>query len=120
MKIVDTVMRTLGYAPHRERKEVIVSDGATEIPLDDFLQFYSATNSGEYITPGNAMTITAVYACVGRIAETLAQMPIKIYRIGADGGRYEDPSHTLHRILAVRPHEWQTSFEFREMAAQII
>ena len=120
MKIVDTVMRTLGYAPQRERKEVIVSDGATEIPLDDFLQFYSATNSGEYITPGNAMTITAVYACVGRIAETLAQMPIKIYRIGADGGRYEDPSHPLYRLLAVRPNEWQTSFEFREMAAQIL
>lgn len=120
MKMMDSIMRTLGYQPHQERKEITVSDGATEISLDAFLGLYSATNSGEYITPFNAMGITAVYACVGRIAETIAQMPVKIYRIGRDGGRYEDQSHPLHRLLAVHPNDWQTSFEFREMAAQLL
>ena len=120
MKIVDSVMKSLGYEPHKERKEITVSDGATEIPLDTFLGLYSATNSGEYITPFNALAITAVYACVGRIAETIAQMPVNVYRVGADGGRYEDQSHPLYRLLAVRPNDWQTSFEFREMAAQLL
>ena len=119
MKIVDTLMRTLGYTPQRQYKDITVSDGATEISLDDYLGLLTATSSGEYISPGNAMGVTAVYACVGLLSETLAQLPVKVYRVDKTG-RHEDLTHPAYRLLAVRPNEWQTSFDFRVMAMQLL
>jgi HK97 family phage portal protein len=73
--------------------------------------------SGEYVSPDSALRCSAVYSCVGILAESIAQLPLKLYRRTA-GGKEEVEESPLRRILGWKPNEWQTSFEFREMAMQ--
>lgn len=61
------------------------------------------------------MRSSAVYACVRILAETLAQVPLIIYRRRADGGRERAESHPLWDVLHNLPNPAQTSFNFREM-----
>ena len=72
-----------------------------------------STSSGEYVSPETALRCSAVYACVGILSESIAQLPIKVYRKNGRE-RLEDKDHQLYRLLAVKPSPWQTSFSFRE------
>lgn len=76
------------------------------------------SESGEFVSPDTALRCSAVYACVGLLAETVAQLPVKLYRRRKDRGADEDREHPLWRLVARSPNAWQTSFEFREMAMQ--
>ena len=76
------------------------------------------TAAGIPVTPASALRVAAVYACVGLLSETVAQLPIRVIRKRADGGSEEQPDHPLSRLLYHRPNSWQTSFEFREQAMQ--
>jgi HK97 family phage portal protein len=70
--------------------------------------------SGALVTADSAMRISAVFACVKVLAESVAMLPLVVY--DKDMGR-ETPAanHPLHRLLARAPNEWQTSFQFRLM-----
>lgn len=70
--------------------------------------------SGMAVNEGTAMGVSAVYACVRVLAETLAQLPLRIMR-GTTTGSEVVTEHPLYRLLKAEPNEWQTSFEFREM-----
>lgn len=84
---------------------------------DDF--WYGAlgqeTDTGLKITPANAMQVSAVFACVRVLSETIASLPLKIYKKKPDGTREEARQHPIADLIAYRPNSWQTSFEFREM-----
>ncbi|MEO5331326.1 MAG: phage portal protein [Magnetococcus sp. YQC-5] len=71
--------------------------------------------SGTLVTPEAALRLSACYACVRILAETIASMPIVVYRRRADGGKDRIVDHWLYHLLAVRPNQYQTSFEWREM-----
>lgn len=66
------------------------------------------------VTPATAESISAVYACVSAISETIASLPLSVYR-RADAGREKAPDHPLYRVLHDQPNERQTALEFREM-----
>ena len=74
-----------------------------------------ATAAGVNVTPDVAMRQSAVFACVRVLAETLAAVPLKVYRRLDPRGKEVDRDHRLWTILHDRPNAWQTSFEFREM-----
>ncbi|WP_269212595.1 phage portal protein [Pseudooceanicola algae] len=75
---------------------------------------------GVSVTPESAMRVTAVYACVSLIAETLAALPLHVYRkeIDANGRekRVRLTDHPLYRIVHEMPVAGMTSFEWREMS----
>ena len=73
------------------------------------------TVAGVTISPDNAMQLSAVYACVRVIAETIASLPLMIYQHTKDGGKEAKPKHPLYPILHNAPNSLQTSFEHREM-----
>ena len=62
-----------------------------------------------------AITIPAVWACVRIIAETVATLPLFVYRRLPGGGKEKAPSKPLYKILHDTPNKWQTSTEFREI-----
>ena len=64
-----------------------------------------------------ALRVAAVYACVGLLSETIAQLPIRVIR-KSNGSSVDLPDHPLAQLLYQRPNSWQTSFEFREQAMQ--
>ena len=73
------------------------------------------SSTGLRVTAGSAMRLAAVYSCVRVLAETFAILPFQLWRRRADGGRDRVMDHWLYRLIARRPNEWQTPFEWREM-----
>lgn len=77
------------------------------------------TAAGGPVTVHNAIDVTAVFCAARVIAEGLAQMPVRVveerFAPGAGTGTLMvRRDHWAHRLLAVRPNGWQTSYEFRE------
>lgn len=70
--------------------------------------------SGATVTADSALAISTVYACVRILSESVAQLPLKLYRKTA-AGREEAEDHPLWSLLKDAPNAAQTSFEFREM-----
>lgn len=76
------------------------------------------TPSGKSVTPESALRVSAVMACVRVIAETLASLPITVYREDSRGDKSRDKEHEIYKLLGTKkgkPNGWQTAFEFREM-----
>jgi len=61
------------------------------------------------------MRASAVYACVKVLAETIASLPLIVYRRLPNGGKERALEHPQYRLLHDQPNGWQTSFEWREM-----
>lgn len=60
------------------------------------------------------MRVTGVYACVRVIAETVASLPLPLYR-RLDRGKEKVTAHPLYFILHDMPNPEMTSFTFREV-----
>lgn len=74
-----------------------------------------STASGKSVSPDTAMQVSTVFACVNRISQTLAMLPLHILRNLPDGGHEIARSHPMYRELHYRPNEWQTSYDWRMM-----
>ena len=105
MGILSKLLRSTTYGPKHPRDPGLVAlfGGGT------------ATAAGVTVNVESAMRITAVMACVRVLAETIASLPLKTYRLQPDGGKYPDRNNPLWALLHDQPNRWQTSFEFREM-----
>jgi len=71
------------------------------------------TTSGALVSPDTAMQVPEVFAAVRVIAETVAQVPLVLYR-KTGNGRERAEDHWLYSLLHDQPNPWQTSYEFRE------
>lgn len=71
--------------------------------------------SGMRVSADSAMRLAAVYACVRILSETMASLPLVVYRARADGGKDRVTDHWLYRLLGKRPNRYQNPFEWREM-----
>jgi HK97 family phage portal protein len=78
-----------------------------------FRFFFAPSSSGKQVTEKNAMQSAAVYACVRVIAETVASLPLHLYRHVEEGKR-RDTLHPLYFLLHDSPNPEMTSFIFRE------
>ena len=75
---------------------------------------FGLTTDSIPVTPQSAMRVTAVYACVTLISETLAALPLHVLkREGKISAKAT--SHPLYRIMHDQPAPGVTSFEWREM-----
>ena len=75
----------------------------------------SLGGSGLRVNSESAMRLSAVYACVRVLAESMAVLPFRLYRAKSGGGRSQVKSHWLHRLFVQQPNRFQTPFEWREM-----
>jgi len=70
--------------------------------------------SGQNVTADSALRVSAVYACVKVLAETIASLPLMLYeRVGE--GKQAQPDHPLYDLVHSAPNDFQTSFEWREV-----
>lgn len=72
---------------------------------------FAPSISGQTITPETALAVSAVYACVLILAESVASLPMSVYRRKPDGGKEVATEHRVHQLLHVAPNEEQTAFE---------
>jgi HK97 family phage portal protein len=73
-----------------------------------------ATATGLNVTPDRALELTDVYACVRVLAESVAMLPLVLYRRLGDDGKERAPAHYLYSLLHDAPNPEMTSFTFRE------
>lgn len=79
----------------------------------DDLMMATSYGGGTKINPDTAMRTSAVLACVRVLAETIAGLPLHLYRrLESDKERAKDLP--LYSVLHKRPNGWQTKFEFIE------
>jgi HK97 family phage portal protein len=74
----------------------------------------SASRTARPVSFDSAMSVTAVYACIRLISETVASLPLRLYRLGPDGSRLEIKTHPVMSLLRNRPNANQTRVEFFE------
>ncbi len=75
---------------------------------------FGRSNSGEPVGDRTALQLTAVYACIRVLAESIAQLPIHIYEYH-DNGKKQMKDHPLFLLLHDQPNREMTSFIFREV-----
>jgi len=76
--------------------------------------FFGGTTAGKPVNEHTAMQMTAVYSCVRILAETLAGLPLHVYKYNDSGGKEKHLKHPLYRLLHDEPNPEMTSFTFRE------
>ena len=79
----------------------------------DFRYLFGPSTSGKNVNEFTAMQTTAVYACVRILSETLAALPLQLYRY-TPGGKERVYDHPLYHLLHDEPNPEMTSFIFRE------
>ena len=84
---------------------------------------FGRADSGERVDEKSAMQIATVYACVRLLAETVAGLPLHLYRYTDKEGKGKEMAkdHPLYKILYRQPNPEMTSFSFREtMLVQLL
>ena len=76
--------------------------------------FFGESDAGKVVNERTAMQTTAVYACVRILAESIAGLPLHLFREDADGNSVKAKDHPLFSILHDEPNPEMTSFIFRE------
>jgi len=66
------------------------------------------------VTAEAALSYSAVLACVRVIAESVASLPLILYRRRSDGGKERAADHRLYRLLHDAPNDFMSSFAWRE------
>lgn len=99
MKLIERAMSALGYERRADT-------------FDQYWANFEALRTGT-VTPATAEGISAVYACVSAISETIGSLPLAVYR-KTDAGREKAPDHALYRVLHDMPNDRQSALEFRE------
>lgn len=81
-----------------------------------FWQEWSGTSSsGKIVTADKAMQLSAVWACVRLLSESISTLPIKIYKSESDGSRSLAKDHPVHRLLCKQPNIEMTPSRFMLM-----
>lgn len=82
---------------------------------------FGTAASGKSVTENTAIQLSAVYACVRVLAETIASLPLNVYMDDGKGGSVIAGDHPLQHLLHDSPNDEMTSFAWREqMMTQIL
>jgi len=105
-------VKLFGFNIEREKRSNSISD--------PHFWVNSLVDNQAGITPEQAMRITAVLACVKVISETLASLPLFLYRRLADGGKEIARDHQAFKYLHNLRNTHLTPFEMRELLASML
>ena len=70
--------------------------------------------AGQSVNERSAMQMSAVYACVRILAESIASLPLHFYQYNDAGGKEKAVNHPLYWLLHDEPNPEMSSFSFRE------
>jgi HK97 family phage portal protein len=70
--------------------------------------------SGIFLSPEVSLRCPAVRGAVAVLAESVAQLPLIMYRRGDDGSKERATDHSLYEILHDQANDWTSAFEFRQ------
>jgi HK97 family phage portal protein len=103
----------LAPAQQSERSSIEMTTTQFAAWLDEHDE-YGASESGVAVSNESAMRQVAVMACIRLLAESLASIPLVVYRRTSSGGKDRADDHDVYPVLHDQWNEYQTSFVGRE------
>ncbi|PHI31040.1 phage portal protein [Budvicia aquatica] len=71
-------------------------------------EWIGTSSSGKVVTTDKAMQLSAVWACVRLLSESVSTLPLKVYKRNADGSRELAKDHPAYNVLCRRPNSEMT------------
>ncbi len=68
--------------------------------------------SGKHVTVDKALQLSAVWACVRLLSESVSTLPLRLYERRDDGSRVAATEHPFYRLLTVSPNAEMTPARF--------
>jgi HK97 family phage portal protein len=96
--------------PFKKKNKGMTPDELAEV-VRNYLMPDSST--GISVTPTRAMQCSVFFTCVKILAESVAQLPLILYRRKGDDKK-RAVNHNLYTLLHYQPNEWQTAYDFFE------
>lgn len=76
--------------------------------------FFGQSAAGKPVTESTAMQMAAVYACVRVLSESIASLPLHVYKRGENGNQEKAEGHPLFFLLHDEPNPEMSSYTLRE------
>ena len=94
-----------------------IGAGATHLKDPVLIEMFGgrSTKSGAVVTPLGALQVSAVYSCVSLLSESVAMLPLTLYKRLPNDGREPATKHYLYRLLKRKPNRFQTTFDWLQM-----
>ncbi|WP_286876823.1 MULTISPECIES: phage portal protein [Pantoea] len=83
-------------------------------------EWFGTSSSGQVVTADKAMRLSAVWACVRLLSESVSTLPLKVYERQADGSRKAATHHPAYAVLCRRPNGEMTPSRFMLMVVASI
>ncbi|MBH3300411.1 phage portal protein [Serratia marcescens] len=83
-------------------------------------EWFGTSSSGKVVTADKAIQLSAVWACVRLLSESISTLPLKIYVRQSDGSRKVATDHPAYSILCRRPNSEMTPSRFMLMVVASI
>lgn len=74
----------------------------------------SSFKTAKPVSFDSAMTLSAVFACIKILVESVATLPLQMFQLKSDGTRVQVKDHDVIRLLYNKPNRYQTRVEFFE------
>ena len=72
------------------------------------------SNSGVGVSEKTAITLTAVWSAIRLLSESIASLPLNVYKIDKDGSKFIDYANPLNKLISIAPSPNYTSYNFIE------
>ncbi|HCQ7757886.1 TPA: phage portal protein, partial [Citrobacter sedlakii] len=83
-------------------------------------EWFGMSSSGKVVTADKAIQLSAVWACVRLLSESISTLPLKIYVRQPDGSRKAATDHPAYSVLCRRPNSEMTPSRFMLMVVASI
>lgn len=83
-------------------------------------EWFGTSSSGKTVTADKAMKLSAVWACVRLLSESISTLPLKVYIRQDDGSRRLAKDHPAYSVLCRRPNAEMTPSRFMLMVVASI
>lgn len=109
-------MAVLKYPDVKQREAELVSAAPSCESVTTTADIFQNISDEIVINENNALTISAVYACIKVISEGLSIAPIQLIH-KRDNIRQKAVKHPLYRLLGKKPNSYQTPSDFKKIYA---
>lgn len=75
-------------------------------------EWFGQSSTGKTVTVDKSLQLSAVWACVRLLSESVSTLPLRLYERRADGSRVAATEHPFYRLLTVSPNAEMTPARF--------
>lgn len=92
-----------------------VAGGPSDADDRWYMPFGGVSEAGVEVTDEVALTLSAYWCGVNIITAAMGSIPLKLYKRTGARSKEVARKHPAHRVCALRPNNWLTPFEYRQM-----